>query len=652
MIEDKKIIQQQLSELIYKDIVKIITEYSTRSILDLNLIVILVQDINLLKVYEINYVHNSELNELIELMRNELKNSIDSKAIAILTCFDFLQNSKQDFKKMIYVNLSLKVPNEVFLEAFSFFNVLVSNVKELFSDFILYIFNNRFLTLDENIQIETIYKIWNFSKQLYHDNEASKFAYENLKLIFNKALLFEKTEVAFWLYYTPLHYFNSGTGSNIDEVNEKFKHEIEKPLEKYILEKLIPKYSIKINHKKINVNKKVKVCFVMQRIIRHSTVNVFYRLVKTLIKENSNRYEFCIYDLAFPEAGGSEENFVKEFKDLGIKYINLHQRIFGKNNPTYSLLKKCIKTREILIDENIDIMIGLHTRVEYLFLYACRVAAKQIYWYHGSNSQYDVKGIDLIINHCTPISSSISLDFQLPIYIEEYNPEVDMEIVQEIKKNYPKGSFILGYIGRLIKIEDDRYLDTVGSIMNQNPHTIFLACGSGDQRIIKQKIERLGLSERFYFTGHVNSHVYSYVLDLFLVSFLHAGGESLQEYMYKEKPFVFKFPTEERIQQVILEQRGINILEKIERKDEDYVFSDLYTKEDKERLKENNYLYSENNFFGTYSLLQSVCNEEDYINITNLFINNYEIAQKAAKETMIKAKSQNKIRNFFEALDS
>ena len=122
--------------------------------------------------------------------------------------------------------------------------------------------------------------------------------------------------------------------------------------------------------------------------------------------------------------------------------------------------------------------------------------------------------------------------------------------------------------------------------------------------------------------------------------------------MYKEKPFVFKFPTEERIQQVILEQRGINILEKIERKDEDYVFSDLYTKEDKERLKENNYLYSENNFFGTYSLLQSVCNEEDYINITNLFINNYEIAQKAAKETMIKAKSQNKIRNFFEALDS
>jgi hypothetical protein len=188
--------------------------------------------------------------------------------------------------------------------------------------------------------------------------------------------------------------------------------------------------------------------------------------------------------------------------------------------------------------------------------------------------------------------------------------------------------------------------------MKKNINTIFLACGSGDQSKIKEKIKSLKLSERFYFTGHIDSHLYGNVIDLLLVSFLHPGGEALQEYMYKEKPFVFKFPTEERTNQVILEYNNINILQEIENKNENYVFSDLYTKENIMSLKEKGYLYYENKFFKTYSSMQFVCSIEDYINISNLFINDYKIAKKAAKETMIRAQNDNKLINFFEALES
>lgn len=651
-MKSENLIQQQLSELVQQDLIDIFTEYSKIKVLKLELIVRLVQDINLFKSYNVTYIHNLEFDEIIDLFREELKNFNMARSIALLTCFDFLQNINQDFKKLIYINLSLKVPSEMFLEAFSFFNVLVSTVKELFNEFIIHIFNNKFLTLDENIQIETIYKIWNFSLQLYHDNQALKFAYDGLKSLFDKALLFEKTEVVFWLYYTPLHYFHSGTSSNIDELNKKFKNEIEKPLEKFILDKVIPKYQIQPNIKEINKNKRIKVAFVMQRIINHSTINVFYRLLESIAKNNNKKYEFLIYDLSFPESGGTDLDFLEKFKSLEFTYKNLHTEIFGNLNPIYSLLQKSMRTREILIRDNIDIMIGLHTRVEYIFLYATRTAPKQIYWYHGSNAYYDIKGIDSLLNHCTVIeSSTICKNFKLPINFEEYNPKINKNILENTLTQFPKNSFILGYIGRLVKIEDNEYLSIIASLLKQNPNCIFIACGGGYQVLIKEKLLELGVLERCYFTGSVNPHVYGNIINLFLVSFLHPGGESLQEYMYKERPFVFKSPSEYVKNKILFRNKNIDILEKIKEKDEDYVYADLYTQRDLITLKNNDYLYEENKNAKTYSTLQFTCSIEEYKNIANLFIQDYEIAQKAAKENMLKSMKQNKLIGFYEGLE-
>ncbi len=538
--EEKKQIQKQLSQLIQQDVIKIITDYSNKSLLNLDLIVTLIQDINLLKTYDVKYIHDEQIDEIIALMKNELNGNNSARVVALLSAFDYLQNTNQEFKKLIFINLSLRVPIENFLESFSFFNVLASSVEELFEQFILYIFNDNFLEVDETIQIDTIYKLWGISLQVFHDNEASSKAYELLKPLFNEALKKEKTEVAFWLYYTPLHYFHSGTGNNIDELNEKFKNEIEKPLEQYILNKLLAKYNIIPNNKNINKNGKIKVAFVMQRIIRHSTNNVLYSLIKNLMALKNDKYEFILYDLSFPEAGGSDKEFVEEFKELGIKYINIHEEIFGINGSAYSLLEKCIKTREILIKNKIDILIGLHTRVEYIFLYATRTCPIQIYWYHSSNAQYDIQGLDFRIKHGDFVVNEVThdkfnfLQFGDLIEKEKLNPSIDKVYINHELEKFPSDSVKIGTIGRLSKVDSIDYITMIDDILVKNPNVIYIAAGYGDTSSIKEKISVETLN-RWYFPGSVNAHIYGHIIDIWPNTFPHPQGLSTLEIMAKGK---------------------------------------------------------------------------------------------------------------------
>ncbi|XPV68860.1 MAG: hypothetical protein ACNI25_16365 [Halarcobacter sp.] len=527
-------IQTELSNLIQEDFINAATTYSQNNQLDRQQVLTLIQDITLLKKYSVAYIHNNEFNEVIDVFKEELKNSIYPYDIAFVIAIEYLQNSKNiDFLQKFFVEIFLRTPKELFLDVFSIFNILCGSVKELYTYFIEYVFNNKFLLLDENMQIDCLYKAWNLSLQVYHDNEASQFAYNELKHLFQNALNYQKTEVAFWLYYTPLHYFNSGTHANKHEANQRFQDEIEKPLEKYIKNHIIPKYKITPNKKKVKDSSKKKVAFVMQRIIRHSTVKVLYYLMESIMKKQHENYEFVLYDLAFPESGGSDVVFIKEFEKLGLRYVNLHEKIFNNTSETYSLLEKCIKSREILIEDDIDIFIGLHTRVEYMFLYLTRTASEQIYWYHGSNVEYDVEGIDKRITHSS-IPEKSNFEMKKFFISKEYNDEEKMEFEKEEKKirsTYPEDFVILGSIGRLIKIDNDDYLATVCEILKQNPNTIYLACGDGDKSNIITFIKKNDLEDRFYFPGFVNSKIYGRVIDIYLNTFPDPGGESVNEFV-------------------------------------------------------------------------------------------------------------------------
>ncbi len=647
MITDQ--IQVELSNIIHQDIVKIATSFAEISALNSNLVKELILHINLLEEYNVSYIQNEELKDIFEILINELQTSIYPVDIAFVTSLNYLLKKEKNFEEAIFIHLFFKCKKENFKDSFYFFEIFANSIQKLFEKIIAYIFNLRFLDLNENIQLEAIYKMWYSSFSLFHDNEASKYAYKMLLKLFHQALHYKKTEVAFWLYYNPLHYFKTGTTSNIDKSNEEFKNEVEKPLERYILQELVPKYNLVPNEKPINKNGKIKVAFVMQRIIKHSTIDVFYSLVKALMNNKNNQYEFIIYDLSFAEANGSDINVIDKFIELGIEYIDLHNEIFGNYNHTYSIVEKCIKTREKLIKDEIDILIGLHTRVEYIFLYATRTVPIQIYWYHSSNSQYDIKGIDYRIKHGFIGAKEESINnikfLQFPDYIskEQLSAKIDKQLIISLRNSYPKNTIILGTIGRLVKLENDEYLNLIIKVMKENKNTIYLACGAGDKNLIIEKIKDKEVLKRWFFPGYVNSLLYSNIIDIWPNTFPNNQGLSTLEAVAKGALNIQMITNHFSNEDSKLSPVEIIFQEN------NYIFENTLKEK---ALKEIIYKYLKTNFF-----LEEESNNEDYIIPTILYsptnslnsysskleyaIKNFDILKNSIKEfSKVMAKSR------------
>lgn len=409
-------------------------------------------------------------------------------------------------------------------------------------DFKLYVkiyakilFKDNFFDLDIVEQKKKIYKFFYATNYSFGAFEDFKEMYFILHPLYLEAIRLGQDELVMYLYF-PLQFSFNGVAQTQEE-RKYFNDEVERPLESYVKNTLIDKYKLKPNKRKINPNKKkIKVAFLQERIINYSIEKVFYSLIQALANNPSQEYEFVIYDLNFMELLGSDRDEVAKLKALGIKYIDLHHTFYDSAYVFYPLMEKMLKVREQLIQDDVDVLIGMHSRAEYNFLFTTRTAPKQIYWSHG-NDEYDLDELDLKISHSNTTDKRFK-HFSIPIDLNKYNPDVDMQKVAEIRALYPKDTFILGTIGRLIKLDSEEYLQTVAKIMQENPNTIYLACGGGENIEVKRKVDALGLSDRFYFTGHIDAHIYNHVIDLWLTPFPYGGGEALEEYRNKGKPYV------------------------------------------------------------------------------------------------------------------
>lgn len=424
--------------------------------------------------------------------------------------------------------------------------ILLIFPQEKMSEYLEY-FNAEFIkdrefwdkTFIEKQQV--IFKFHYLSTLIFErSKEPFLLMFEYLFEIFKTAIENKDDEVIFYLYW-PLFFSYNSVATSYDE-NFYFNKVVEEKFETYIKDSFGKEYNLKPNLKKIT-NKKLKVAFVLDRLIDYSVYQVIYRLLKKLVA----KVDLIVIDLNFKELGGSLLSKQHELTKIGCPVIDCHKMFVNNSSVFYSTVQKSLKVREFIISQDIDVLIGMNNRPEYTFLFGTRTAPLQIYWSHG-NHAYNISDMDKKITHCI---FDKGLDFEQITIPFDNNliPIIDDKKINEIKECFPKNCLILGSIGRLIKIDNYDYLETIAKIMHDNPNTVFLACGSGDQSSIQEKIEELGINDRFYFVGYVDPHLYGSVIDLYLDSFPFRGGESFQEYIHKIKPFIclVKAPNQEWI---------------------------------------------------------------------------------------------------------
>jgi hypothetical protein len=201
--------------------------------------------------------------------------------------------------------------------------------------------------------------------------------------------------------------------------------------------------------------------------------------------------------------------------------------------------------REQIINDEIDYLVGGFGYDIPNFIFSNRSAPKQLFWSHG-NCTSEVENIDIRISHFPQECENHEWKtFTVPM-AEEFLVGSDEDKIRGelLKKSLIEGfgedTVILVTIGRLVKIESEEYIKSISEIMKQNPNTIYLACGNGNQENVEKLMDKYGIDlKRVVFTGQVNPHMYGWVIDVWPDSFPLEQGQSKNEFMAKKGCVIF-----------------------------------------------------------------------------------------------------------------
>jgi hypothetical protein len=339
-----------------------------------------------------------------------------------------------------------------------------------------------------------------------------------------------------------LHFLMSHIFLNRAQTQEEFKQfndEVEREASAF--------YALWAEKNKLSMPQKsshAKKCIALikDRIVKNSPFIVEFSLLSALAKDEAfcQNHEIVVYSMATIEKSLDDVKLILEIKKLGfdVSEVALHSLDLQSNFQSH--LKRALAIRDDMQQRGIETMIVANNSTPIAtFLFASRSAKKQIFWSHG-NFEYDVLGIDLRISHSVVLDRHYSFEvITVPMQTEIfYTPESDKERIANERAKYPKDAFILGTIGRLIKVDSDAYLETIAKLMKRYPNTIYIAAGSGEVESIKAKVAQLGIAERFYFPGFVDPHMYGYMIDLWMDTFPLNAGEALQEFYAKGGVYV------------------------------------------------------------------------------------------------------------------
>jgi len=492
----------------------------------------------------INYNEDEkeEIKKYIQILNNSLSTSSTEEKILIirvLFVLEFMMDKEEAIKNFIYRSLFLNIHEaKGFYELKDYIELMTKFIEKVDLDFVFNILRDRIKELSNYSSLELrsffnwiLHIIWNIKK--YYNNYEFISFYDNLKYLLDELMKQDRISDVMYVEFFTYHIMGNSF-QNIDEWRE-FNQNVTKKTEPFY-----KKYTN--NLPKCNPSKKPKkrIAFIKDRIVMNSPFMVEYSLFKSLMEDNKFRdnYELAVYSFNQFEKSDDDEKCIKMLNDIGVIVIN-PVREFKKDGYYNDHFKKALKMRETLIYDDVDIMIagGVFPIVD--FLYLSRTAPLQIYYSHG-NCAFDIEGIDKRVSHFNQECSEFKWNIiNVPMAKEflvgtDGEKEVGNIIKAHYKEEFGDDVVILGTIGRLIKIDSDEYLEVVSKIMQENPNTIYLACGLGNTDNIKEKLKKYNIDEkRFLFLGMINPHIYGWVIDVWLNTFPLPQGNSQEEYHEK-----------------------------------------------------------------------------------------------------------------------
>ena len=392
---------------------------------------------------------------------------------------------------------------------------------------------DRFWNQSLSWQKCSLFKIFNILHHFYAKYFHYRAIFDLLYPVFTQALQRKDAEILFFLH-TPLQ-FAWNSASQTQEDMTEFHTLVEKKLEHFIASKLQDRYQLKENLNKKDPDGKKVLAIVYDRLLStHSVTEVLYTFLKTLSTQSTSPYTIILYNLDFMELGGGDEEAEARFRALNITYVNLHTQLVGEKSYDYDIVKKALRTRQRIIDDGVNILIGFNTRVEYNFLFTTKTAPLQVYWSHG-NFSYQLDSIDRYISHFAPTSTNVH-DYHFFHIYQDFTQTLDENSLTQITKfkaDYPPQTRFIGTISRLVKLDNMEFLTLIKNLLDADENLVFLACGPGMQEGILQKITDLGINpKRFIFTGNINTVVYAHIIEVFLDTFPMFQGNSRSEYIH------------------------------------------------------------------------------------------------------------------------
>ena len=312
--------------------------------------------------------------------------------------------------------------------------------------------------------------------------------------------------------------------------------------------------------------------FLRDRFVENSPFKVEYSLIKNLINSScfTQKYSIKIYCMSLIEKSENDPRIMQFFASLGVEIIDIGLA-FNKANFYNSHLQKALALREIIQNDEVEILISPNNGYGISdFLLSVRVAPTQVFWTHG-NYVYDIEGIDARLTHICSDLREITHEGVvfggIPVKMDTafYNPPISAQEIKEARENiayllaqnknlevkdfsnftdeWLRDRVILGVMGRLTKIDSMDYLEVICEILQRREECVFIACGAGNEEVIKSKISQINPSvlPRFCFTGQIDSAVYGHIIDVWLDSFPMEQGESRIEYIAKGRGLALRY---------------------------------------------------------------------------------------------------------------